>query len=203
MLIGRPDTVAKQRGITMFITLIVLVPMMLAAIALTRSVDTAGVIMGNLAFKQSATRSADCGIETAIAWLQANNGTGKLYNSAFVSGYAAIRQDPVAGQTWDSFWTNTLLPGGQVLSIGACPNPPPATGNRVSYAIQRLCNAIGNPNQPLAGCSITPGTTTTGNSMGSGAIAPTNFSIQIYYRITARVDGPRNTVSYVQVIVAM
>jgi hypothetical protein len=26
---------------------------------------------------------------------------------------------------------------------------------------------------------------------------------QRYYRITARVDGPRNTVSFVQVVVAM
>lgn len=39
--------------------------------------------------------------------------------------------------------------------------------------------------------------------MGAGAIAPTNFSSQIYYRITVRVDGLRSTVSYVQVIITM
>ncbi len=171
--------------------------MMLAATTLTRSVDTAGVIMGNVAFKQAATRSADCGIEVAIAWLEAN-GNVSLYNSNFAQGYAALRQDPGASQTWDAFWVNALLPGGQVLSPVQCPG-----GNTISYAIQRLCNAQGNPNVAGTQCSVAPASTTVGNSMGAGAIAPTNFSSQVYYRITARVDGVRSTVSYIQVIIAM
>jgi type IV pilus assembly protein PilX len=202
MLTSPPTTVAKQHGFSMFITMIVLIPMMLAAITLTRSVDTAGVIVGNLTFKQTATHSADCGIESAITWLQANNGNGTLNTSSFVQGYAAVRQDPAAGQSWDTFWTSALLPGGQVLSIGACPNT--ATGNNVSYAIQRLCNGTGDPSQGLIQCSQAPSAAApTGNSMGSGVIPPTTPSGQVYYRITARVDGSRNTVSYVQVIVAI
>ncbi len=201
MLASQFTIFTKQQGFSLFITLIVLLPMMLAATALTRSVDTAGVIMGNVAFKQAATRSADCGIEAAITWLQVN-GNLNLYNSNFTQGYAALRQDPSPTQTWDTFWVNTLLPAGQVLSPVQCPGVQ-NTNSTISYTIQRLCNALGNPNTAGTQCSVAPASSTVGNSMGAGAIAPTNFSSQIYYRITVRVDGLRSTVSYVQVIITM
>ncbi len=57
----------SQRGVILIITLIVLVAMTLASIAMVRSVDTSTVIAGNLAFKQSATASGDAGLEAAIA----------------------------------------------------------------------------------------------------------------------------------------
>jgi Tfp pilus assembly protein PilX len=62
----------KQQGMVLFFALIALVVMSLAAVALIRSVDTNTMIAGNLGFKQSATVSADSGVETAIDWLGAN-----------------------------------------------------------------------------------------------------------------------------------
>jgi len=58
----RPALNAWQQGIVLPITLIVLVAMTLAGIALLRSIDTSSIIAGNLAFKQSATASGDAGI---------------------------------------------------------------------------------------------------------------------------------------------
>ena len=200
MLKRQLPTMGKQRGISLLITLIVLIPMTLAAIALTRSVDTAGIISGNLAFKRSAPHSADVGIEQAIAWLEANKGP-TLYNSNALQGYAAFRQDPAAGQTWDAFWTTVLIPAGQVLSTGTAD----AAGNQVAYAIHRLCNGTGDPGVSGTACSTPPSSTIcTGNSMGVNPYSILNCSSNLYYyRITVRVDGPRNTVSYVQVTVAM
>ena len=60
-----------EKGVVLFIALIALVVMSLAAVALIRSVDTNTLIAGNLGFKQSATVSADSGVETAITWLNA------------------------------------------------------------------------------------------------------------------------------------
>ena len=51
----------RQRGLALFFALIAMVAIMLAAIVLVRSVDTATLISGNLAFQQNATRSADGG----------------------------------------------------------------------------------------------------------------------------------------------
>ena len=65
--------IARQRGVVVLVAIIVLVVMLLAGIALVRSIDTTNVIAGNLAFQQSATHSADTGVEAAIAWLEANN----------------------------------------------------------------------------------------------------------------------------------
>jgi Tfp pilus assembly protein PilX len=59
----------KQRGVVLFFALISLLAIMLAAVALIRSVDTSTMIAGNLAFKQAATTSGDAGTEAAINWL--------------------------------------------------------------------------------------------------------------------------------------
>jgi len=188
-----------QRGVVLMIALIVLVAMTLAGIALVRSVDTSNIIAGNLAFQQAATHSGDTGTETAVTWLQANNAGVTLQANIFGSGYAAARTDPAAGQSWDAFWSNVLVPAGQVVTLA----PDPTTGNTVSYTIQRLCNAIGDPAVPGVDCAVSQtATVTTGSSKGAGVIA-LQYSAQVYYRITSRIVGPRNTVSYIQTIVAI
>jgi Tfp pilus assembly protein PilX len=190
---------ARQRGVALLISLIVLVAMTLAAIAMVRSADTTNVIAGNLAFKQAAVHSGDLGIEAAIAWLELNNGT-PLWKNDLTNGYQALRQDPAltpTRQTWDDYWVN-------VLALSSVTLATDAAGNTASYSIQRMCNAIGDPISSL--CSVVPITVasaiSTGNSQTSGSVA-LQYSSQVYYRITSRVVGPRNTVSYVQAVVAL
>ncbi len=57
---------AAQRGVVMFIALLVMVALSLAGIALIRSADTATVVAGNLAFKQAAASAVDRSVEQAI-----------------------------------------------------------------------------------------------------------------------------------------
>jgi type IV pilus assembly protein PilX len=187
-----------ERGTVLLIALILLVVMTLAGIALVRSVSTSNIIAGNLAFQQAATHSADNGVETAVAFLEASSGGTALHTSILTGAnrYVAVRQDPAAGQSWDAFWNATLAGSGAVNTLAA-----DAAGNTVSYVIHRLCNATGLPTYP--GCSASPvDTGSGGNSMGAGVIQ-LNAPRQIYYRITARVTGPRNTLSYVQVVIAI
>jgi len=192
---------APQRGNVLLIALILLVALSLAGIALIRSVSTSNMIAGNLAFQQAATHSADLGIENAVAFLEANSaGTSTVLHSSVLSGggtrYVALRQDPAAGQSWEAFWNGTLSGSGAVNTLAT-----DAAGNTVSYVIHRLCNGTGVPAYP--GCSSSPtDATSVGNSQGAGVIALASPR-QVYYRITARVAGPRNTLSYVQVIVAI
>lgn len=188
---------ARQNGIALIVALIMLVAMTLAAIALVRSVDTSNIIAGNLAFKQSATHSGDSGIESAIAWLEANNAGTTLHAHIFASGYAASRQDPGANQSWDQFWT-VLANNNQVVTL-----PTDASGDTVSYTIQRLCNAVGDPASPSTGCEVSPTSNNAANgSEDAGSIALL-YNSQVYYRITSRVTGPRNTVDYVQAVAAL
>jgi len=195
---GRMPRRAGQRGVVLMIALIVLVAMTLAGIALMRSVDTTTLIAGNLAFQQAATNSGDAGTEAAVTWLQNNNAGANLFANVYAQGYAAARQDPVVGQSWDAFWTSVLVPAGQVATLGQ-----DATGNTVSYAIQRLCQAVGDPSVSGADCNQ-PQTTGSAASSSKGAgVVQLLYNSAVYYRITSRIVGPRNTVSYVQTIVMM
>ncbi len=201
-----------QRGVVLMMALIVLVVLTLAALALTRSVYTSNVIAGNMAFQQAATHSSDSGVEAAIAWLEANQSTAAtpatctkgstlLACDQGASGYAARRQEPVSGQTWAAFWASTLVANGMTRSL-----PVDGAGNTVSYAIQRMCSAEGDAQAVGNDCSVSPNATASSCSGGSSCDAQKvnlNSVGQVYYRITVRVDGPRNTQSYVQAMVAI
>ena len=185
----------RQGGVVLFITLIVLVAMTLAGIALVRSVNTTNMIAGNIAFQQGATLSSDLGVETAIDWLQTNNTGVTLQTDNLGMGYVASLQDPAAGQTWDNFWANQLT--GRVRTLAQ-----DTSGNTPAYVIQRMCNTAGLPTAPATGCASSPVAATPTCSKSTPPIC-LSASSQVYYRITARVAGPRNTVSYVQAIVAL
>jgi len=183
-----------QRGAVLFIALIVLVAMSLAGIALIRSVDTANLIAGNLAFKQNATHGGDWAAEQARNWLQAQTATD-LYNDAPGRYYAAMQSgldftatDPSRP---DFDWANNST------NLGV----DPAGNPEVRYVIHRMCDLAGNPGSVNCVRTSTGGTadSTKGGATYGGAALPSTS--QIYYRITARVTGPRNTVSYVQVMV--
>lgn len=183
----------RQRGVVLVIALIVLVAMTLAGIALVRSVDTATIIAGNLAFQQAATQSGDGGVESAVAWLETNNNGVTLNTDSNSNGYiangTATGQSPAAGQSWDDFWNKTLKAKAKSLDKDS------NTGNTVRYVIQRMCSVPGSPSP--ADCFSPP---PSGNKQGPNTPP---LVAQIYYRITVRVDGPRNAVSYIQSIVAL
>ena len=60
---------AVQRGVSLLFALLALAAMSLAAVALVRSVDSGGLVIGNLSFKQDATTAADRATEDARQWL--------------------------------------------------------------------------------------------------------------------------------------
>lgn len=181
-----------QQGIVLMITLVVLIVMTLGALAIARSMDATTMIAGNLAFRQSANYSADVGTEVAITWLD-TQAANTLQTDVPAQGYwaAAAAVRPADDKTWDTFWTETLAGRSRTL-------PTDAVGNTVSYVVDRLCPNINT----TEGCIFMPGATTaTPGGFGEGALLLRGVP-QVIYRITARVQGPRNTVSYVQTSIA-
>jgi type IV pilus assembly protein PilX len=193
---------ARQTGVVMVITLIVLVAMTLAAIALVRSVDTTNVIAGNLAFKQATINSADRGTEAAVAWLESAGNL--LYLDNPPNGYSASQQQPAANDSWDNYWNTRIVPNNLAVCVPTNCNPD-AAGNVVSYTIHRLCNGPNAPSSlPDPICSSTPSSyAVAGGSSRGSSTKGLNTIIQNYYRITIRTAGPRNTVSYAQAVVAL
>ena len=196
---GTLNTAKRQRGTVLFIALIVLVAMTLAGIAIMRSVDTATLIAGNLAFKQATIQSADNGVEQAYQWLLANRTV--LANTNLGAGYYSSR--PGSEPDWNDplTWTSAATVGTD------------AAGNTTSYVIHRLCNcpdtlyngtcASGSAQQ----CALTTASNVApppgqGDSFAVGASGYLEDP-KAYYRITVRTQGPRNTTSYVQSMVAI
>jgi type IV pilus assembly protein PilX len=190
----------RQRGAVLFIALIVLVAMTLAGIAIMRSVDTATLIAGNLSFKQATIQSSDAGIEPAYQWLLANRTVLPTTNLA--AGYFSAR--PGAEPVWSD-----PLTWASAVTLGT-----DAAGNTTSYLIHRMCNcpnttyngtcAGGDAQQcaldaPVVGAPPPPAE---GDSFLVGAPGYLDDP-KVYYRITVRTQGPRNTASYVQSMVAV
>ena len=197
----------RQSGVVLMIALIILVALTIGGIALVRSVDTTNLISGNLAFQQAATRSGEAGTEDAIRSVIEAKTFLSLQNDDLTNGYVA--SSPVAGLAtpaeWNAFWS-TRLPATLPVTAKACANrvcnlPTDIAGNTVSYAIQRMCRASGDPGEQSTGCSVySPSSSTEGTNYIPEP--PLNRATQYLYRVTTRVTGPRNTVSYIQAIIA-
>lgn len=181
-------TTEKQRGVVLFIALIVLVAMTLAGVAMVRSVDTGNILAGNLAFRQQTVTAGDGGIQAAFSWLSTQTEAVLVNDDAANGYYSSIQNlDWFADDSWA---------GGVTYND--------AQGNTISYMIHRMCidpNVVHNATQ-CARMAASAGAVTSGGSMRVGAPVYAG-NPQLQYRITARIVGPRNTVSVVQSMVLM
>jgi Tfp pilus assembly protein PilX len=185
----------KQRGIVLLISLIVLVAMTMAGVALMRSVDATVVVAGNLAFKEAAIQVADKGGQEAVKWLSNNAAGATLQTSNATVGYFSAR--PVSEPDWFDInsWDQSMA-----LNSGN----PDASGNVIRYIIHRMCTQPDTPyNGDNAGVANECGLyypLTSAAQGGSMTVGSPQFlgTPQLYYRVTTRVDGPRNTLSVVQ-----
>ncbi len=194
------------------LSLVILVIMTIAGLALVRSVDTGTLVAGNLAFQQAATQSGDAAAEDAIGAFLEKRNQDDLRNDDLGNAYSASVTNP---SDWETYWATIDPPGSRSrpvgtreckaeggAPIGRCILPTDEVGNTVTYIIQRLCQTAGDPVLSPTGCaSAAQRAALSGNSTASGSAQPPQAT-QYYYRVTARVDGPRNTQTYLQMIIA-
>jgi hypothetical protein len=160
-----------------------------------RSVDTGLVVAGNMAFKQAAIMVADRGTQEAVNWLGTNSAGTALQSTNTAKGYFSSR--PVVEPNWfdPASWSESVA-----LNGGA----PDASGNVVRYVVHRMCTQPDTPyngsNAGVANECALYFALSAGASGGSMSVGATQFvgSPQLYYRVTTRVEGPRETVSVIQ-----
>lgn len=200
----------KQRGVVLFFALISLLAIMLAAVALIRSVDTSTMIAGNLAFKQAATVSGDAGTEAAITWLAATE-TANVAKNVLTDTSHAFNQNNAAAGYYASVNPNlslTASSGTRILwdNTDSVLLATDSSGNTTRYVIQRMCRNAGVAIKD-ADCLFSGALQDTNGQniplpqeICQGAGCPVaGQTPQI--RITSRTTGPKNTVSYVQAFV--
>lgn len=184
----------RQGGmIAMIIAIIVLVSTLLAVIGLMRSVDTSSMIAGTMSFKQGVVQEAERAytvVKSNVPFGGVRSESDELPNAYSASILAADLTRKDIPRVLTSFATNAPPPPSativQTLSTQS-------TQNKVYYVVDRLCRTAG-PATKL-NCII-PGAYNTGGTVPdpgiglSGALAA--------YRLTVRIDGPKNTQAYVQ-----
>ena len=182
-----------QHGVILFIALIVLVAMSLAGVALMRSVDTNVMIAGNLAFRQGATLAGDRAFEDPIDGARAF-----LLNPANKELLKADQSAPYYWANWQS--GVNILTNFDWFGAGVKVLPDDGSGNEVRYVIHRMCKLAGSQDAADAVCVKVPSAGSDAGTRGTVAygvqVLPGTSSV--YYRVSARIQGPRNTVSYVQ-----
>lgn len=196
--LSAPRRGARQRGVVLFVALIVLVIMALTGLAMIRQSGVGLSIAGNVGFRQNALSAADLGTEAAVAWWEPLRDTPAMNNTNATAGYFADwgDLDPKrrAGDPTLYDWTDA----NSRLVIA-----DDGTGNAVRYVIERLCLTPGvgtdAPGQQCVQTVVKDGH----DQSGSCANYPNpcdKRKMIVQYRVSSRVIGPRNTVSYIQVM---
>ena len=196
----------KQRGIVMFIALLVMVALSLAGIALIRSADTATTVSGNLAFKQAAVYAVDRSVEQAVKALFDPTADPSVSSPTIVN-----KDVDLAAENY--FACVQAAGGGCLPPNAAIPEIPTVlttstlakTLTRVAsndgadnvgyYVIERMCATAGAAS---SNCNLALGSlgADAGTQHYEGIVRPGGA----FYRVTVRVEGPRNTVAYAQTI---
>ena len=197
----------SQKGITLIVTLMMVVIMTLGAIALLRRSDTANMIAGNIAFKQAATQLGDLGIEAAAAALPIIEASfkeqGWSNNAACAITTGACQYFPLRVATNANGMPTQAVDGGGALSAlswGSVPTIPTAvpSGYQVRYVIDRLCTGTLPVTDIQGNCMSDPA------QLGGSAKGGVKFTVAsaVYYRVTVQVSGPRGTQSFVQALLS-
>lgn len=185
---GRKRAKSQQKGAVLLVAIIVLMAMTLAGLSMIRSVTSGQSAAGNLAFKQNATSAADIAVSQASADFLLKFTADKYYFDRLGDSYYA---------TWDPSFDAVKFPWGTNNGTGT-KVPGNFQSNDVSYVVHRMCRLNGAQNIPGQECTQPPDSGCFGGATG-GVISMCDA--MPVYRITARVQGPRNTFSYSQVMV--
>lgn len=196
----------RQRGVVLLFGLIALAIMMIGAVAIARSMNTSLFNAGNLGFKRDLTNQAERAVVQVLDRMEAGGALGteasRQADSVALNYRASIF--PAAELNAQGL-PRALLDDNAFALVGTAANDITVAemGVTVRYVIDRLCQAVGpaDPGQcNTAGTAISTarsGSDLLGaedsSSAGTGAVLP-----QVVYRLSIRVDGPRETQAFFQ-----
>jgi hypothetical protein len=209
---------------SLIFALLALGAMMLAAVALVRAVDSGALVLGNLGFKQDATRAADRAAEYARTCLLGTNPACAIadltVDGANGTGYYATSQDtldptgrvtsaatPLALVDWDSNGCSGFTAGSYASctrTAGICPAANCGANVTAQYLVTRLCQTTGALS--VTNTCAQPASTALSNASDRGEVRAGNGRPSVavavpYYRIIVRIVGARGTASFTETLI--
>lgn len=171
-----------QEGITMLVVLVLLAVMLMGGLAMARITETRTLASGNAAFREAASQASEVGLNTA-------------YMAA-----RGIPADNVDASIAPWYWS-TMQP----TSAEGIPNvdfdkaPELIVGNyRVRYVVERMCNTA-VITDTVRQCLVKLDTgEVKGQREGDEPLDPLTAT---QFRVTVRVDGPKDTQTWTQLLI--
>jgi type IV pilus assembly protein PilX len=182
---------ARQQGVVLIFSLIVLLILAIGAVALLRSVDSSLLSAGNLAFHRDLVNQGEQAVATVMTEFKTNG--------------PPLSTNPTSADLPAANYVSSTLPtnaqGVPLVLLNNAAFGPIATagdivgraGVTIRYVIDRLCTTTGAASS--ANCVQSTGLPTGGTANRNTAVAPPSATV---YRISVRVDGPRNTQAFLQ-----
>lgn len=205
----------RQRGSTLVFALIALAALALAALAAVHATDTGASVLGNIGLKQEALAGAEIGIDDAMGWLQSNADRLDADASAYLAA-APAALDATGGQLPDDAtrtlvdWDGNGCRGGARAACVQPSAPQPVAASRpggpsYQYLITRLCSRALAPDDERNSCRRVAAQaglySPDHGSQDANRVAEEEALGPVYYRIVVRVDGARETASFVDALV--
>lgn len=198
----RSSSRSRQRGVVLLFCLIILVILLAGGVAVVRSMNSSMVSAGNLAFKRDLLNQGEQAISQV---LRAFGPTGALATANLTSdalasaNYSAIQLETNDRGIPLALLKKTTISGTDVKGGTFTPTGGYLTGRDgvlIYYVIDRLCNDTGafttlGPSR----CVYSPIAVATGGTAGEDRPA---VAAPPLYRVSVRVDGPRDTQVFLQ-----
>jgi len=207
---------SRQRGVVLLFSLVALVVLLIAAVALMRSFNTSLFMSGNIAFKRDLQNQGERAIDKVLPLFRiggplnldaARSANLKTSNYSAITLPGNAQGIPNALQNQADF-DNVGVAANDITEA----NEPSLQGQGVSirYVIDRMSTSPGScTTLGPSVCLMAPGYESYGGSssqwktptrtLGSGAgAAPGITTGTVVYRLTVRVNGPRDTQAFYQ-----
>ncbi|HEY2463528.1 MAG TPA: hypothetical protein VGI32_05680 [Steroidobacteraceae bacterium] len=190
---------ARQRGVVLIFSLLVLLILAIGAVAVLRSANSSLTASGNLAFHRDLVNQAEQAVSTVMTEFKTGGPP--------LSGASTASSLPAANYSATTLPTNAqgvplvLLGNDATFLTVATPGLTPAGNDipgrtadvTIRYVIDRLCNSTGTAS--INNCVQSTGLPTGGTANRNTAVAPPSATV---YRVSVRVDGPRSTQAFLQ-----
>lgn len=185
----------RERGVVLLFCLIILVVLLAGGVAVVRSMNSSLFSAGNLAFKRDLVNRGELAAQQVLTLFK----TGALAGADDINDLKAENYSATTLAVNPRGIPTVLLSDTAYDAKAAKKIANDDDHVTIRYVIDRMCNAAGTPASLGAkGCVYAPLTTQVlgGSSQRAKEELPPPSSL--IYRLTVRVDGPRNTQVFLQ-----
>jgi hypothetical protein len=206
----RCDPARGQRGVVLIYALIAMVVIMLASLALIRGVGNSTTLAGSFGMRRDMVNQADRGVACALLELGSATDactntvtavTATLANTALrnsnllTSNYSATALATAANGIPNVLLETDASFSGAGYNLNLDATDPTYQVN-IRFVIDRLCSTAAAPSPTTCVAN-----NRTGDKGGTGWLPKAGTTFQPIYRISVRVTGPKNAVSFVQTMI--